>query len=61
MLERALLVSLRQGFRSDPDIAVALASGAEFVFLGRAPMFGVCALGGWERVADTAVPKPFGH
>jgi hypothetical protein len=23
--------------------------------------FGVCALGGWERVADTAVPKPFGH
>jgi L-lactate dehydrogenase (cytochrome) len=33
------------GIRSGSDIAVAIASGAEFTFLGRAPMFGVCAMG----------------
>jgi L-lactate dehydrogenase (cytochrome) len=33
------------GIRSGSDIAVALASGAEFTFLGRAPMYGVCAMG----------------
>jgi L-lactate dehydrogenase (cytochrome) len=31
-----------------------MASGAEFVFLGRAPMFGVCALGsqGGDQVVE---------
>ena len=33
------------GSRSGPDVAVCLASGASFVFLGRAPMYGVGALG----------------
>ena len=33
------------GIRSGPDIARVLASGAEFVFLGRAFMYGVAALG----------------
>jgi len=33
------------GIRSGSDVAVAFASGAEFTFLGRAPMFGVCAMG----------------
>ena len=33
------------GIRSGSDVAVALASGAEFTFLGRAPMYGVCAMG----------------
>ncbi|MEM6674291.1 MAG: alpha-hydroxy acid oxidase [Planctomycetota bacterium] len=33
------------GLRSGPDVACALASGADFTFLGRAFMYGVCALG----------------
>jgi L-lactate dehydrogenase (cytochrome) len=33
------------GIRSGSDVAVAFASGAEFTFLGRAPMYGVCAMG----------------
>lgn len=33
------------GLRAGPDIACALASGADFTFLGRAFMYGVCALG----------------
>ncbi len=33
------------GIRSGPDIARVLASGAEFVFLGRGFMYGVAALG----------------
>lgn len=33
------------GLRSGPDIARALAAGAEFVFLGRTFMYGVAALG----------------
>jgi len=33
------------GIRSGSDIAVSIASGAEFTFLGRAPMYGVCAMG----------------
>lgn len=33
------------GIRSGSDIAATLASGAEFTFLGRTPMYGVCALG----------------
>ncbi|MFM8650750.1 MAG: alpha-hydroxy acid oxidase, partial [Acidimicrobiaceae bacterium] len=42
------------GIRSGSDIAVALASGAEFTFLGRAPMYGVCALGakGGDQVIE---------
>ena len=33
------------GIRSGADIASTLASGAEFTFVGRAPMFGACAMG----------------
>lgn len=33
------------GMRSGPDIANTLASGADFTFVGRAPMYGVSALG----------------
>ena len=33
------------GIRTGPDIACALASGAEFTFLGRSFMYGVGALG----------------
>lgn len=33
------------GIRSGSDIASCLASGAAFAFAGRAPMYGVCALG----------------
>ncbi|MBK1855528.1 alpha-hydroxy-acid oxidizing protein [Verrucomicrobiaceae bacterium 5K15] len=33
------------GIRSGEDVAAALASGADFTFLGRTPMYGVCALG----------------
>ena len=33
------------GIRSGADIASSLASGAKFTFLGRAPMFGACAMG----------------
>jgi L-lactate dehydrogenase (cytochrome) len=41
------------GVRSGSDVAVALACGAEFVFLGRAAMYGVCALG--DRGGDQVV------
>ena len=33
------------GIRSGVDIASTLASGADFTFVGRAPMYGVCAMG----------------
>jgi L-lactate dehydrogenase (cytochrome) len=33
------------GIRSGVDISSSLASGAKFTFLGRAPMYGVCAMG----------------
>jgi len=33
------------GIRSGVDIASTLASGAQFTFLGRAPMYGACAMG----------------
>ena len=33
------------GIRTGPDVARALASGAEFTFLGRTFMYGVSALG----------------
>lgn len=38
-------VMMDSGIRSGPDIARALASGAEFTFLGRSFMYGVAALG----------------
>ena len=34
-----------RGIRTGPDVARALASGAEFAFLGRTFMYGVSALG----------------
>lgn len=37
MLERALLIALKQGFRSDPDIAVALAMCSDAAALGLPP------------------------
>jgi L-lactate dehydrogenase (cytochrome) len=47
-------VMLDSGVRSGPDIARALASGASFVFLGRAFMYGAAALGdrGGEHVVE---------
>ena len=39
------VVMMDSGIQSGPDIAAALASGAQFTFLGRTPMYGVCALG----------------
>ena len=41
------------GIRNGSDIACCLASGASFVFAGRAPMYGVCALG--RRGGDHAI------
>ncbi|MBX6381010.1 MAG: alpha-hydroxy-acid oxidizing protein [Thermoflavifilum aggregans] len=38
-------IMMDSGIRSGPDIARALACGAEFVFLGRTFMYGVAALG----------------
>ena len=38
-------IMMDSGLRSGPDIARALATGAEFTFLGRAFMYGVAALG----------------
>ncbi|PZP51431.1 MAG: alpha-hydroxy-acid oxidizing enzyme [Pseudopedobacter saltans] len=38
-------VMIDSGMRSGPDIARALASGAEFAFMGRSFMYGVAALG----------------
>ena len=38
-------IMMDSGMRSGPDIANALASGADFTFVGRAPMYGVSALG----------------
>jgi L-lactate dehydrogenase (cytochrome) len=38
-------IMIDSGLRSGPDIARALASGAEFTFLGRTFMYGVAALG----------------
>lgn len=38
-------IMMDSGIRSGPDIAAALATGAEFTFLGRTPMYGVGALG----------------
>ena len=38
-------IMIDSGFRSGPDIARALASGAKFVFMGRPFMYGTAALG----------------
>ncbi|MFK7768412.1 MAG: alpha-hydroxy-acid oxidizing protein [Mariniblastus sp.] len=38
-------IMMDSGIRSGPDIARTIASGAEFTFMGRAPMYGVAALG----------------
>lgn len=40
-----LTIMIDSGLRSGPDIARALACGAEFTFLGRSFMYGVAALG----------------
>lgn len=40
-----ITIMMDSGIRSGPDIANALASGADFTFVGRAPMYGVAALG----------------
>ena len=40
-----LKIMMDSGMRSGPDMARTLASGAEFVFLGRTFMYGVAALG----------------
>ena len=40
-----ITIMMDSGVRSGPDIANTLAMGAEFVFLGRTPMYGVAALG----------------
>lgn len=40
-----ITVMMDSGIRSGPDIARGLASGAQFVFMGRAFMYGVAALG----------------
>ena len=47
-------IMMDSGIRSGSDIAVALASGAEFTFLGRASMYGVCAMGskGGDQVVE---------
>ena len=47
-------ILMDSGIRSGSDIAVALASGAEFTFIGRASMYGVCALGskGGDQVVE---------
>ena len=38
-------IMMDSGIRSGPDVARALASGAEFTFMGRTFMYGVSALG----------------
>ena len=38
-------IMMDSGMRSGPDVARALASGAEFTFMGRSFMYGVAALG----------------
>lgn len=43
--KKRITIMMDSGLRSGPDIARALACGAEFVFLGRSFMYGVAALG----------------
>lgn len=42
---RQIPVMMDSGLRSGPDVARAMASGAQFTFMGRAFMYGVAALG----------------
>ncbi|MBX2896024.1 MAG: alpha-hydroxy-acid oxidizing protein [Cyclobacteriaceae bacterium] len=46
-------IMMDSGIRSGPDVARALASGAEFTFLGRSFMYGVAALG--EKGGDHTI------
>jgi isopentenyl diphosphate isomerase/L-lactate dehydrogenase-like FMN-dependent dehydrogenase len=49
-----LVVTVDSGSRSGLDVARAMALGADFVFMGRAFMFAVCAIGeaGADHVAE---------
>lgn len=38
-------IMMDSGIRSGSDVAASMASGADFTFLGRSPMYGVAALG----------------
>lgn len=40
-----LKIMVDSGLRGGPDVARAMASGADFTFMGRSPMYGVSALG----------------
>ena len=40
-----IMVAMDSGIRSGPDIARAIASGAQFTFMGKSFMYGVAALG----------------
>ena len=41
-----IMVAMDSGLRSGPDVARAIASGAQFAFMGKSFMYGVAALGG---------------
>lgn len=45
MYRDKIKIMMDSGLRSGPDIARAMASGAEFTFMGRSFMYGVSALG----------------
>jgi L-lactate dehydrogenase (cytochrome) len=40
-----ITIMMDSGIRSGPDVARALAAGAQFTFMGRSFMYGVAALG----------------
>jgi len=40
-----LKIMMDSGIRNGADISAALACGADFTFLGRTPMYGMCAMG----------------
>jgi L-lactate dehydrogenase (cytochrome) len=44
-LQNKIKIMIDSGLQSGPDIARAMASGAEFTFMGRSFMYGVGALG----------------
>ena len=44
-LKGKITLMMDSGIRSGSDIAASIAMGAEFTFVGRAAMFGVCAMG----------------
>ena len=49
-----ILIMMDSGIRTGGDVAAAIASGAQFCFLGRTPMFSLAALGeaGGEHVVE---------